>query len=108
MSPRQVMLMVAASAALLALVAGLMAMPLGLFLRRSLIDLFTTLDGNDTPSFYGVFSPPELSSSRSPECWWRSPPRSSRPLGGANQRGPGLTLRVKSCKPHLMNPDFPS
>jgi putative ABC transport system permease protein len=61
MSPRQVMVMVAASAALLALVAGLMAMPLGLFLHRVLNDVISTSTGNDTPpSVYGVFNPLEL------------------------------------------------
>lgn len=61
MSPRQVVVMVAASAALLALVAGLMAMPLGLVLHRVLNDVISTSTGNDTPpSVYGVFNPLEL------------------------------------------------
>jgi putative ABC transport system permease protein len=61
MSPRQVMVMVAASAALLALVAGLMAMPLGLFLHHVLNDVISASTGNDTPpSVYGVFNPFEL------------------------------------------------
>jgi len=61
MSPRQVMVMVAASAALLALVAGVMAMPLGLELHRVLNDVISTSTGNDTPpSVYGVFNPLEL------------------------------------------------
>jgi putative ABC transport system permease protein len=61
MSPRQVMVMVAASAGLLALVAGLMAMPVGLYLHRLLNDVVSTSTGNDTPpSVYGVFNPFEL------------------------------------------------
>jgi putative ABC transport system permease protein len=61
MSPRQVMVMIAASAGLLALVGGLMAMPLGLFLHRVLNDVISTSTGNDTPpGVYGVFSPFEL------------------------------------------------
>jgi putative ABC transport system permease protein len=61
MSPRQVMVMVAAAAALLALVAGLMAMPLGLYLHRVLNDVVSSSTGNDTPrSVYGVFNPFEL------------------------------------------------
>jgi putative ABC transport system permease protein len=61
MSPRQVMVMVAASAGLLALVAGLMAVPLGLFLHRLLNDVISSSTGNETPpSVYGVFNPFEL------------------------------------------------
>ncbi len=61
MSPRQVMVMVASAAALLALVAGLMAMPLGLFLHRVLNDVISSSTGNDTPpSVYAVFNPFEL------------------------------------------------
>jgi putative ABC transport system permease protein len=61
MSPRQVLVMVAASAALLALVAGVIAMPLGLFLHHVLNDVVSTSTGNDTPpSVYGVFNPLEL------------------------------------------------
>ncbi len=61
MSPRQVMVMVAASAALLALVAGVMAMPLGLFLHHLLNDVVSSATGNDTPpGVYGVFNPFEL------------------------------------------------
>jgi AcrR family transcriptional regulator len=61
MSPRQVMVMVAASAGLLALVAGVAAMPLGLFLHRVLNDVISASTGNDTPpSVYGVFGPLEL------------------------------------------------
>src|SRR5260370_18114545 len=55
------MVMDDAAAALLALVAGLMAMPLGLFLHRVLNDVISTSTGNDTPpSVYGVFNPFEL------------------------------------------------
>jgi putative ABC transport system permease protein len=61
MSPGQVMVMVAASAALLALVAGLMAMPLGLYLHRVLNDVINSSTGNETPPvIYGVFNPLEL------------------------------------------------
>ncbi len=61
MSPRQVVVMVTASAALLALVAGVMAMPVGLFLHHVLNDVISTSAGNDTPpSVYGVFNPVEL------------------------------------------------
>jgi putative ABC transport system permease protein len=61
MSPRQVMVMVAASAALLAFVAGLMAMPIGLYLHRLLNDVISSSTGNDTPpAVYGVFNPFEL------------------------------------------------
>lgn len=61
MSPRQVMVMVAASAALLALVAGAMAMPLGLYLHHLLNDVVSSATGNDTPpAVYGVFNPLEL------------------------------------------------
>jgi putative ABC transport system permease protein len=61
MSPRQVMAMVAASAGLLALVAGLMAMPLGLYLHRVLNDLISASTGNVTPALaYRVFNPWEL------------------------------------------------
>ncbi len=61
MSPRQVMVMVAASAGLLALVGGLIAMPVGLSLHHLLNDVISSSAGNDTPpSVYGVFSPLEL------------------------------------------------
>ena len=61
MSPRQVMVMVAASAALLAVVAGVMAIPVGLALHRLLNDVISTSTGNETPpSVYGVFNPFEL------------------------------------------------
>jgi len=61
MSPRQVMVMVAASAGLLALVGGLIAMPLGLSLHHLLNDVISSSAGNDTPPrAYGVFNPLEL------------------------------------------------
>ena len=49
MSPREVMVMVAASAALLALVGGVIATPVGAWLNRFLLDVITNLAGNDTP-----------------------------------------------------------
>ncbi|TMD16860.1 MAG: FtsX-like permease family protein [Chloroflexi bacterium] len=61
MSPRQVIVMVGASAALLAMVGGLVAMPLGLSLHHVLNDVISSSAGNDTPpAAYGVFNPLEL------------------------------------------------
>src|SRR6266852_2785805 len=61
MSPRQVIVMVGASAGLLALVGGLVAMPVGLALHHALNDVISSSAGNDTPpAAYGVFSPLEL------------------------------------------------
>ncbi len=61
MSPRQVIVMVGASAALLALVGGSVAMPLGLSLHHLLNDVISSSAGNDTPpNAYGVFNPAEL------------------------------------------------
>jgi putative ABC transport system permease protein len=61
MSPRQVMVMVAASAGLLALVGGLIAMPVGLSLHHLLNDVISSSAGNDTPpGAYAVFNPAEL------------------------------------------------
>src|SRR5260370_10827808 len=61
MSPRQVIVMVGASAALLALVGGLVAMPVGLALHHALNDVISNSAGNDTPpAAYTVFSPLEL------------------------------------------------
>jgi putative ABC transport system permease protein len=61
MSPRQVMVMVAASAALLALVGGLVAMPLGIYVHHVLNDLVSSSAGNDTPpAAFAVFGPIEL------------------------------------------------
>ena len=61
MSPRQVVTMVAASAGVLALVGGLVAVPAGVGLDRVLLDLISNSAGNDTPSsIYGVFGVWEL------------------------------------------------
>lgn len=61
MSPGQVLVMVAASAGLLALVGGLVAMPAGLYLHHVLNDVISTAAGNDTPpGAYGVFNAIEL------------------------------------------------
>ncbi len=61
MSPRQVIMMVAASAGLLALVGGLLAMPVGLVLHRVLNDVISSSAGNETPpGAYDVFNPLEL------------------------------------------------
>ena len=61
MSPRQVIVMVAAAAGLLALVGGLLAMPLGLILHHMLNDVISSSAGNDTPpGAYAVFNPLEL------------------------------------------------
>jgi putative ABC transport system permease protein len=61
MSPRQVIGMVAASAAFLALMGGLVAVPAGVYLYRALFDLLSNLGGNDTPvALYDVFAPWEL------------------------------------------------
>ena len=61
MSPRQVVAMVAASAALLALIGGLIAIPVGLSLHHLLNDLISTSAGNETPpAAYGVFAAWEL------------------------------------------------
>jgi len=61
MSPRQVVVMVGASAGLLALVGGLAAMPLGLTLHHLLNDAISGSAGNDTPpAAYGVFAAWEL------------------------------------------------
>jgi len=61
MSPRHVLVMVATSAGLLALIGGLVATPLGVALNRVLLDLISSSAGNDTPpSAYAAFSPLEL------------------------------------------------
>ena len=61
MSPRQVMAMVATSAAILALVGGLVAMPVAVFLHHFLNDVISSSAGNDTPpGAYAVFNPYEL------------------------------------------------
>jgi putative ABC transport system permease protein len=61
MSPRQVIVMVAAAAGLLALVGGAVAMPAGVGLNRVLLDFISNSAGNDTPpAIYNVFAPWEL------------------------------------------------
>lgn len=61
MSPRQVIVMVSASAGLLALVGGLVAMPFGLSLHHVLNDLISSSAGNETPPVaYNVFAAWEL------------------------------------------------
>jgi putative ABC transport system permease protein len=53
MTPRQVLVMVATSAAVLALIGGLAAIPIGIFLEHALLDLISSAAGNDTPA--GVY-----------------------------------------------------
>jgi putative ABC transport system permease protein len=61
MTPRQVMVMVAASAGFLALVGGVPAVPGGVALSRLLFDLVGGLGGdNIPPAAYGAFAPWEL------------------------------------------------
>ena len=61
MSPRQVIAMVATSAAFLALLGGVVALPGGVALYRVLFDQLSHLAGNITPpGFYDVFAPWEL------------------------------------------------
>jgi putative ABC transport system permease protein len=61
MSPRQVIVMVAASAGFLALLGGLAAVPAGVALYRQLFDLLSNLGGDETPAaLYNVFAPWEL------------------------------------------------
>jgi putative ABC transport system permease protein len=61
MSPRQVIAMVATSGGFLALVGGVIAVPIGVALYRVLFDQLSTLGGNITPpSFYDVYAPWEL------------------------------------------------
>ena len=61
MSPWQVIGMVATSAGFLALVGGLVAVPVGVALYRMLFDQLSSLGGNITPlAFYDVFAPWEL------------------------------------------------
>ena len=61
MSPRQVMAMVTASAAFLALIGGVVAMPVGLYLHHVLNDVISNSAGNDTPpAAYAVFNAYEL------------------------------------------------
>jgi putative ABC transport system permease protein len=57
MSPGQVMVMVAASAALLALVGGVVAVPAGVGLNGVLLNLLDSVGGSDTPpALYEVFT----------------------------------------------------
>ena len=72
MSPRQVMVMVAASAALLALVGGVIGVPAWFGLNTLLVSLINDIGNNDTPAaMYEVF--------RVWSCWryrwpgWPSP-----------------------------------
>jgi len=61
MTPRQVVVMVAASAGVLALIGGVLAVPIGLGLHRVLLDAVSSATGNDTPTgIYSVFNPGEL------------------------------------------------
>ena len=61
MTPRQVVVMVAASAGVLALIGGVLAVPIGLGLHRVMLDAVSSAIGNDTPAgIYGVFNPIEL------------------------------------------------
>jgi len=61
MTPRQVVVMVAASAGVLALIGGGLAVPIGLGLHRVLLDAVSSATGNDTPTgIYSVFNPGEL------------------------------------------------
>ena len=61
MSPRQVIAMVATSGGFLALLGGLIAVPIGVALYRVLFDQLSTLGGNITPAvFYDVYAPWEL------------------------------------------------
>ena len=61
MTPRQVLVMVAASAGVLALIGGVLAVPIGLSLHRVLLHAISSATGNDTPvRIYSVFNPMEL------------------------------------------------
>jgi putative ABC transport system permease protein len=61
MTPGQVLVMVATSAAVLALIGGLAALPIGVLLERLLLDLISSAAGNDTPGgVYGGLGPLEL------------------------------------------------
>jgi putative ABC transport system permease protein len=61
MTPRQVIVMVAASAALLALAGGALAVPVGIALHRVLLDAVLGATGNDTPAeTYAVFGALDL------------------------------------------------
>jgi putative ABC transport system permease protein len=61
MTPKQVLVMVATSAAVLALIGGLAAIPIGVFLERLLLDLISSVAGNDTPAgIYAGLGPLQL------------------------------------------------
>src|SRR5262249_14895410 len=61
MSPRQVLVMVAASAGLLALIGGVLAVPTGLGVHHLMLDAISSATGHDTPqTIFAVFNPPEL------------------------------------------------
>jgi len=61
MSPRQVLGMVASSAAFMALLGGLVAVPAGIWVYRILFDQLSNLGGNITPPvFYDVYANWEL------------------------------------------------
>jgi putative ABC transport system permease protein len=61
MSPRQMIAMVATSGGFLALVGGLIAVPVGVAVYRVLFDQLSNLGGNTTPpAFYDVFATWEL------------------------------------------------
>ncbi len=61
MSPSQVLVMVAASAGVLALAGGVLAVPSGLGLHHLMLDAVSTATGNDTPpATYAVYNPLEL------------------------------------------------
>jgi putative ABC transport system permease protein len=61
MSPRQVIAMVATSGGFLALLGGLIAVPVGVALYRVLFDQLSSLGGNITPPvFYDVYATWEL------------------------------------------------
>ena len=61
MSPRQVIGMVVATAAFLAVIGGLAAVPAGIGLNRLLFDIVGSVGGDDVPpAAYGAFAPWEL------------------------------------------------
>ncbi|HEX2648181.1 MAG TPA: ABC transporter permease, partial [Candidatus Dormibacteraeota bacterium] len=61
MSPRQMVVMVAATAGLLALVGGVIALPAGVGLNHVLLDFVSNAAGNDTPpAIYNMFAGWEL------------------------------------------------
>jgi putative ABC transport system permease protein len=61
MTPNQVLVMVATSAGVLALIGGMAAIPTGLVLQRFLLDVVSSAAGNDTPArVYGGVGAIEL------------------------------------------------